>query len=114
MITRKFIINVNNDRASSTQSIVLYKGDYGLLLNLELRNFKFDIDVIARIDATISNGKTIENLPINGNFIVLTVDKDNLNLTEAETRHIQLHLFDEYGNRISAPSFDIEVRDTIY
>lgn len=120
MITRKFTINVSNNSASSTQKIVLYKGDSGLLLNLELKNFKFDVNSRTRIDATItkSNNSTelvgSKRLTLNGDTAVLIIGRDGFEFTTTGMYHVQLHIFDENSGRISAPSFDIEVRDTIY
>lgn len=118
MITRKFTINVNNNSASSNPKIVLYKGDLGLLLNLTLSGFNFNVDVKSKVHASVYNGAnlltTLKNIPLNENTIILSVNNGGISTLITGIYHIQLHLFDENNNRISVPPFDIEIRDTIY
>ena len=120
MIIKNVTVTIKNNSTSlKQQSIILYKGDSGLLLTINIQGFKFKISSIGRIDATIVNKSTaklttIPDLRFTDDTVLLPLNEEGLILNEEGTHQVQLHIYDPNFNRISTPSFDIICREPIH
>lgn len=120
MIIKNVNVKINNNSTSlAQQSIILYKGDSGLLLTIKLEGFKFKLSSIGKVDASIvnmSNAKltTITDLTLKDGNILLPLNEEGLLLNEEGTHKVQLHIYDPELNRISTPTFDIICKNPIY
>ena len=125
-ITKKLVVTLEDDVATPSERIFIYKGDVGVDIIIELENFNYKIDSISeknminRIEAYFKNPQGIvrqyndEVDVINGDRIKLSFSKNVINDMQIIGQYeLQFHLFDKENNRITIPSYYFYVKEPL-
>ena len=125
MITKNVTIKITDDRATLSETIILYKDDKGIDIYFTLSGFsyKFNKDnlsgvaVDARMLKPSGDVITINNLAVSGtNKIKFTIDNTMTDeLTEIGKHKLQISLYDDLSktNRITIPPIEFEVKEQL-
>lgn len=126
-ITKKLIVTLEDDVATPSERIFIYKGDVGVDIIIELENFNYKIDSISeknminRIEAYFKTPQGIvrqyndEVDVINGDRIKFSFSKNVINDMQIIGRYeLQFHLFDKENNRITIPSYYFYVKEPLH
>ena len=126
-ITKKLIVTLEDDVATPSERIFIYKGDVGVDIIIELENFNYKIDSISeknminRIEAYFKNPQGIvrqyndEVDVINGDRIKFSFSKNVINDMQIIGQYeLQFHLFDKENNRITIPSYYFYVKEPLH
>ncbi len=126
-ITKKLIVTLEDDIATPSERIFIYKGDVGVDIIIELKNFNYKIDSISeknminRIEAYFKTPQGIvrqyndEVDVINGDRIKFSFSKNVINDMQIIGQYeLQFHLFDKENNRITIPSYYFYVKEPLH
>ena len=126
-ITKKLVVTLEDDVATPSERIFIYKGDVGVDIIIELENFNYKIDSISeknminRIEAYFKTPQGIvrqyndEVDVINGDRIKFSFSKNVINDMQIIGRYeLQFHLFDKENNRITIPSYYFYVKEPLH
>ena len=126
-ITKKLVVTLEDDVATPSERIFIYKGDVGVDIIIELKNFNYKIDSISeknminRIEAYFKNPQGIvrqyndEVDVINGDRIKFSFSKNVINDMQIIGQYeLQFHLFDKENNRITIPSYYFYVKEPLH
>ena len=126
-ITKKLIVTLEDDVATPSERIFIYKGDVGVDIIIELENFNYKIDSISeknminRIEAYFKTPQGIvrqyndEVDVINGDRIKFSFSKNVINDMQIIGQYeLQFHLFDKENNRITIPSYYFYVKEPLH
>ena len=126
-ITKKLIVTLEDDVATPSERIFIYKGDVGVDIIIELKNFNYKIDSISeknminRIEAYFKTPQGIvkqyndEVNVINGDRIKFSFSKNVINDMQIIGQYeLQFHLFDKENNRITIPSYYFYVKEPLH
>ena len=126
-ITKKLIVTLEDDVATPSERIFIYKGDVGVDIIIELENFNYKIDSISeknminRIEAYFKTPQGIvrqyndEVDVINGDRIKFSFSKNVINDMQIIGKYeLQFHLFDKEDNRITIPSYFFYVKEPLH
>ena len=126
-ITKKLVVTLEDDVATPSERIFIYKGDVGVDIIIELENFNYKIDSISeknminRIEAYFKNPQGIvrqyndEVDVINGDRIKFSFSKNVINDMQIIGQYeLQFHLFDKENNRITIPSYYFYVKEPLH
>ena len=126
-ITKKLVVTLEDDVATPSERIFIYKGDVGVDIIIELENFNYKIDslskknMINRIEAYFKNPQGIvrqyndEVDVINGDRIKFSFSKNVINDMQIIGQYeLQFHLFDKENNRITIPSYYFYVKEPLH
>ena len=126
-ITKKLVVTLEDDVATPSERIFIYKGDVGVDIIIELENFNYKIDSISeknminRIEAYFKTPQGIvrqyndEVDVINGDRIKFSFSKNVINDMQIIGQYeLQFHLFDKENNRITIPSYYFYVKEPLH
>lgn len=126
-ITKKLVVTLEDDVATPSERIFIYKGDVGVDIIIELENFNYKIDSISeknminRIEAYFKNPQGIvrqyndEVDVINGDRIKFSFSRNVINDMQIIGQYeLQFHLFDKENNRITIPSYYFYVKEPLH
>ena len=126
-ISKKLVVTLEDDVATPSERIFIYKGDVGVDIIIELENFNYKIDSISeknminRIEAYFKNPQGIvrqyndEVDVINGDRIKFSFSKNVINDMQIIGQYeLQFHLFDKENNRITIPSYYFYVKEPLH
>ena len=126
-ITKKLVVTLEDDVATPSERIFIYKGDVGVDIIIELKNFNYKIDSISeknminRIEAYFKTPQGIvrqyndEVDVINGDRIKFSFSKNVINDMQIIGQYeLQFHLFDKENNRITIPSYYFYVKEPLH
>ena len=126
-ITKKLVVTLKDDVATPSERIFIYKGDVGVDIIIELKNFNYKIDSISeknminRIEAYFKTPQGIvkqyndEVDVINGDRIKFSFSKNVINDMQIIGQYeLQFHLFDKENNRITIPSYYFYVKEPLH
>lgn len=126
-ITKKLVVTLEDDVATPSERIFIYKGDVGVDIIIELENFNYKIDSISeknminRIEAYFKTPQGIvkqyndEVDVINGDRIKFSFSKNVINDMQIIGQYeLQFHLFDKEDNRITIPSYYFYVKEPLH
>ena len=122
-IKREVILTINGSKASLDSKIFVYRNDRGIDLHIQLVNFSYLIETLTtpvrKASARVLkpdklNYFDVDTLEVENDEIIFTITGSMTDeLAEIGTYSVQIHLYDENGNRISIPPFDFFVRPLI-
>ena len=126
-ITKKLVVTLEDDVATPSERIFIYKGDVGVDIIIELVNFNYKIDSISeknminRIEAYFKTPQGIvrqyndEVDVLNGDRIKFSFSKNVINDMQIIGQYeLQFHLFDKENNRITIPSYYFYVKEPLH
>ena len=126
-ISKKLVVTLEDDVATPSERIFIYKGDVGVDIIIELKNFNYKIDSISeknminRIEAYFKTPQGIvrqyndEVDVINGDRIKFSFSKNVINDMQIIGQYeLQFHLFDKENNRITIPSYYFYVKEPLH
>ena len=126
-ISKKLVVTLEDDVATPSERIFIYKGDVGVDIIIELENFNYKIDSISeknminRIEAYFKTPQGIvkqyndEVDVINGDRIKFSFSKNVINDMQIIGQYeLQFHLFDKENNRITIPSYYFYVKEPLH
>lgn len=122
-IKREVILTINGSKSSVDSKIFVYRNDRGIDLHINIQNFQYVIETLSTPVRVASarvlkpdklNYFDVDTLDVIGNDIIFTITGDMTDeLAEIGTYSVQIHLYDELGNRVTIPPFDFYVRTLI-
>ena len=133
MISRDLTITVNNNTASLSEPVTVYRGDRGIVLNCKIMQYKFKFNrsslenvinrstgiVYARVLVHRPSATECFEVPmaaVDNDIVVITITKEWLDEEiEIGTYKLQIQLYGEdYENeRITIPPVEFNVEDTL-
>ena len=126
-ITKKLVVTLEDDIATPSEKVFIYKGDIGVDIIIELENFNYKIDslskknMINRIEAYFKTPQGIvkqyndEVNVINGDRIKFSFNKKVIDDMQIIGQYeLQFHLFDKENNRITIPSYYFYVKEPLH
>ena len=133
MISRDLTITVNNNTASLSEPVTVYRGDRGIVLNCKIMQYKFKFNrsslenvinrstgiVYARVLVHRPSATDCFEVPmaaVDNDIVVITITKEWLDEEiEIGTYKLQIQLYGEdYENeRITIPPVEFNVEDTL-
>lgn len=126
-ISKKLVVTLEDDVATPSERIFIYKGDVGVDIIIELENFNYKIDSISeknminRIEAYFKTPQGIvkqyndEVDVLNGDRIKFSFSKNVINDMQIIGQYeLQFHLFDKENNRITIPSYYFYVKEPLH
>ena len=122
-IQRDVTLTVNGSRSTLDSNIYLYTNDGSITLNIKILNLAYIINSLTspvRIaSATVlkPNGNesfTVTNLKVDGDKVIFDIESDMTDeINEVGIYRVQIHLYDDAGNRVTIPPFKFYVKPVI-
>lgn len=128
-ISKNITITIKQTKASPSEKIFIYQGDFGIDFYFTLNQFSYDIrneinltselnnDAYAGVTVLCPNGTTFDKDPFpitDDGCLKFTITKDLTDeLSDIGVYRLQFHLYDGEGedaNRITIPPFTFEVK----
>lgn len=122
-IKREVVLTVSGSKATLDNKIFVYRNDRGIDLHINLKDFDFIIETLTTPVRSASarvlkpdklSYFDVDTLEVDGKDIIFTITSGMTDeLSEVGTYSVQIHLYDELGNRVTVPPFDFYVRALI-
>lgn len=125
-IHQSLVLKVSGKTAKISKPVYLYMGDGGVILDIEIQNKDFKIGAMDSSTNMVTENSTEtakmcilkpsgeityrHSCTIHKGVVRVNIDKSWIDeLAEVGEFAIQIHLYDEDGNRITVPPFKFEV-----